>query len=225
MSGSRTVILGEPRPWEPKYRLARTIRATLAKLALLAFRTRIVGAHHVPDDGAILAGNHVSYADPVLLWCGAPRPVHFMAKSELWNTGYLGWGLPRLWAFPVRRGAADREAIAAATAYLQGGDLVGIFPEGTRHREGDGSLGAAQEGVAFIALRAGVPIVPVSISGTDRILPDGARMLRFPRVTITCAEPVCPDDFADLPKRERLAAMTSLVMERISQGLDDIGEG
>lgn len=209
------------RPWEPHYRAARFLRATLAKLVLAAFRTRAIDIDRVPmHGGAILAGNHVSYADPVLLWCKSPRPCHFMAKAQLFETSVIGWGLPRLWAFPVRRGEADRAAISKATEYLKAGDLVGIFPEGTRTRDNDGELGAAHQGVAFIALRAGVPIIPVGIAGTDRIRPEGSHMLRFPQVTMCFGEPITAEDFSSLDKRERLQAMTAAVMDSIGAQLE-----
>lgn len=198
-----------------KWRLARFVRATLAKPALSLYRTRFIGTHHVPAEGAILAGNHVSYLDPVLLWCGAPRPVRFMAKADLWDKPVVGWALPRLWAFPVRRGEPDRAAISAATAFLQDGELVGIFPEGTRHRAADDSLGDANEGVAFIAMRAGVPVVPVGIAGTDAVMPPGARIPRFPRVTFAYGPPIDPASFATGGRKERVAAMTAAIMEAI----------
>ena len=74
-----------------RYRLARAVRATLGKLVPLLFSTRVIGAERIPTGGALLAGNHVSCLDPVLLWCVSPRPVHFMAKSELFVKGFIAW--------------------------------------------------------------------------------------------------------------------------------------
>lgn len=217
---SRTAILGEPKPWEPHYRFGRLLRVTVGKVLLALWRVRVIDYDRIPLQGAaLLAGNHVSYADPALLWCVTPRPVHFMAKSELFGAWPLSWALPRVWAFSVRRGEADRGAISMATEYLKAGDLVGMFPEGTRNRS-DADLGAAHQGVAFVAVRAGVPVIPVGIAGTDRIKPEGARMIRFPRVTMCVGEPVDPADYAHLDKRERLAAMTTEIMSRISAELE-----
>ncbi len=196
---------------------ARLIRATLAKAALALYRTRFEGAERIPEGGAILAPNHVSYLDPVLVWCGTPRPTHFMAKAELWDVPVVGWALPRLWAFPVRRGEADRTAIATATERLSAGELVGIFPEGTRQRGGSDDLGEANEGVAFIAMRAGVPVVPVGIAGTERAMPPGARLPRFPKVRVWYGRPVDPTDFADGSRKERVAAMTEAIMDAIRE--------
>ncbi len=206
-------------------RLTRVVRGTVGRLVLAAYRTRFCGVERVPEGGAILAGNHVSYLDPVLLWCGSPRPTHFMAKSELWDVPVVGWALPRLLAFPVRRGAADRQAIATATERASAGALIGIFPEGTRQRPGaHDDLGEANEGVAFIAMRVGVPVVPVGIAGTERALPAGARLPRFPRVTVRYGEPVDPSAYTEGSRKERLEAMTAEVMRRIAAARDDARE-
>ncbi|MBN2247243.1 MAG: 1-acyl-sn-glycerol-3-phosphate acyltransferase [Coriobacteriia bacterium] len=195
----------------------RAVRATFGRLVPLAFRTRIVGAERIPVDGALLAGNHVSYLDPVLLWCMSPRPVHFMAKSELFGKGFIGWLLPRLWAFPVNRGEPDRTAIVTASELLRSGELVGVFPEGSRRgAETDAAVGAAHGGAAFIALRAGVPIVPIAFVGTDRAMPRGASLPRLVRVTIHVGEPIDLARIApDAGRKERVAAVTQRMMEEI----------
>jgi 1-acyl-sn-glycerol-3-phosphate acyltransferase len=211
--------MSRPDPLRPaeSFLAARLLRATVGKLLLAMFRVRRIGADNVPDGPVLLAGNHVSYGDPVLLWCAAPRRVHFMAKSELWESGFLGWALDRVWAFPVRRGTADREALSIAGALLATGETVGVFPEGTRNREGTAE---AQQGAAFIAMRAGVPIVPVGIAGTDRIKPKGTRFMRFPRVTISYGTPVRAEEFGEMGRKQRVEAMTAEVMARINLELD-----
>jgi 1-acyl-sn-glycerol-3-phosphate acyltransferase len=206
-------------PDAPKWRLARFLRATIGKVLLAAYRTRFLGAENVPADGGfVLAGNHVSYLDPALLWCGAPRPTHFVAKQELFDTPVVGWLIARVWAFPIHRGTADREAIQRATDLLRRGEPVGIFPEGTRRAAGEaGEAGEGHAGVAFIAMRAGVPVVPVGISGTEKALPRGARFPRFPRVSIKYGTPVQPEEFAEGGRRERTEAMTAEIMRRITE--------
>lgn len=213
-------------PNGPSCLFGRIVRPTVGRIALWAYRTRFKGVENVPASGAIIAGNHVSYLDPVLLWCGGPRHIHFMAKAQLFDMHGLGWALPRLWSFPVHRGAADRTAIATATELLEAGELVGIFPEGTRIRHhGVEALGEAHGGVAFIAMRAGKPVVPVGIAGTERAWPDGQRLPRFPRVTVLFCDPVHPEDFAHGSRKERVEAMTNEIMRRIASAREQAGEG
>lgn len=198
--------------------MIRVLRSTLGRVVLAVYRTRVLGADRVPGGGVILAGNHVSYLDPVLLWCAAPRPVHFMAKVELWESRVIGWAIDRLLAFPVHRGKPDRNALLTAAALLEAGRIVGIYPEGTRQDPGsDEALGEAHLGVAFIALRTGVPVVPVGIAGTAEALPRGARLPRFPRVTLVFGEPVHPRSFEEGGRKERVDAMTRTVMQRIAE--------
>jgi 1-acyl-sn-glycerol-3-phosphate acyltransferase len=204
----------------PRWRLARVLRATAGRVALALFRTRFLGEQNVPSEGGyILAGNHVSYLDPALLWCGAPKPTHFIARDSLFGRPFVGWALPRLWSFPISRATADREAISRATTLLKRGEVVGIFPEGTRqdpNRPLD-QTGEAHAGVAFMALRAGVPVVPVGIVGTERALPRGAKFPRLTKVTIGYGEPVRPEEFESLGRKERLEAMTAEIMRRIAE--------
>ncbi len=197
--------------------LIRLLRATAGRALLGLYRTRLRGQEAFPEGPAIIASNHVSYLDPVLLWCGAPRPVHFMAKAELWENAILGWAIGKLLAFPVKRGAPDRTAIATASSLLATGELVGIFPEGTRTRDPQGDeLGQAYEGVAFLALRTGAPVVPVGISGTERVMPPGAKLPRFPSITVRYDVVVRPEDFAQGTRKQRVEEMTAEIMGRIA---------
>jgi 1-acyl-sn-glycerol-3-phosphate acyltransferase len=206
-------------PDAPKWRLARFLRAFVAPPVLALYRTRFLGAENVPASGGfVLAGNHVSDLDPALLWAGVPRLTHFFAKQELFATPVVGWVLPRVYVLPINRGNADRVAIQRATDLLAYGEPVGIFPEGTRQSPGTPSdePTEAHSGVAFIAMRAGVPVVPVGIAGTERALPKGAKIPRFPRVTIRYGEPVRPEDFTQGGRKERTQAMTAEIMRRIA---------
>ena len=199
----------------------RLVRATLGRLLRVLYRTRVDGAENVPAGGAVIAGNHVSYLDPMLLWTVSPRPIHFMAKRELWDSKIVAWVLPRLWGFPVNRGEPDRTAITTATELLKAGELVGVFPEGGRAEEGDEELRQAHGGVAFIALRADVPIVPVAFVGTEKAWPKGATLPRLVRTSIRIGAPVMPS--AILPeggRKERVNAITAVVMQRIADELD-----
>lgn len=199
----------------------RLVRATLGRLLRVLYRTRVDGIENIPAGGAVIAGNHVSYLDPMLLWVVSPRPIHFMAKRELWDSKIVAWVLPRLWGFPVNRGEPDRTAITTATDLLKAGELVGVFPEGGRAEDGGEELRQAHGGVAFIALRADAPIVPVAFVGTEKAWPKGARLPRIVRTSIRIGAPVLPS--AIMPeggRKERVNALTAVVMQRITEELE-----
>ncbi len=201
--------------------LAAIIRAPARAVFKLAFRIKVVGRENIPaTGGAIIAGNHVSYMDPAFLWTYSPRWIHFMAKSELFH-GWVGWLLTKFYAFPVARGTADRAAIGTATAFLESGELVGMFPEGTR--AGADGPGEAHGGVAFIAMRAGVPVVPVAFSGTERVLPRGQKLPRFVRVVIKVGTPIDPANYTEGTRKERVETLTAEIMRRIGEELAEAG--
>jgi 1-acyl-sn-glycerol-3-phosphate acyltransferase len=200
------------------YRFGRFARTFLIPIVNLLFRIRILGLENIPQGAAILAGNHVSYADPVVLWGNAPRLPHMVAKSELWDLPIIRWILDGAGVFPVHRDSLDRTFLQTATRLLDEGHLLGIFPEGTRHREP--GLGEGNEGVAFIAIRANVPVVPVGIAGTDKIVPPGAKFPRLPRVTIVVGEPLFPEDVPSGSRKERVTMFTGTIMEAIECELE-----
>ncbi len=126
------------------------------------------GADNIPvEGGVIIAANHMSNWDPPFLASFLERPVSYMAKQELFEIPVFGTVIRWLFAFPVRRGAADRSAVKAAVRELRSGRCVGIFPEGTRSKDGEvHSFGA---GVALLASMSGAPVVPAAIIGTDKM--------------------------------------------------------
>ncbi len=149
---------------------------------LLGFSVRVEGSHNLRSEGScILCSNHVSWLDPPLLAATSRRPVHFMAKRELFEVPVLGALLSRILAFPVDRGRGDRRAIKRALQVLGEGECVGMFPEGTRAREGVPRV--FLRGAAYLAVRSGAPIIPIGISGSY-----GFRS----RMTIRVGEPIIP---------------------------------
>ena len=152
-----------PRDPERGYRIAA---AVVKPLMRAWFRIRLEGHEQIPEVGpVILASNHRSNMDPVLLASAVERPVAFMAKAELF-VGPLGWIMRWIGQFPVRRGGIDREALRRTDAILARGSMLGLFPEGTR---GDGTFAAVHPGLAYIVVRQRCPVLPVVISGTERV--------------------------------------------------------
>lgn len=181
----------------------------------LTYGWRIEGLEHVPREGpALVVANHLSFLDPPLLGAALERPVHFMAKQELFRYRPIAFFLRRLNAFPVKRGKPDRAAIREALSVLEDGKLLAMFPEGTRSRTGE--LLPGQSGVAMLALRSRAPVIPVGIVGTSRVdrrkYPPRGR----PRIALHFGEAVPLDDLYDLEDRRR--AMQEAV-ERVMEAI------
>jgi 1-acyl-sn-glycerol-3-phosphate acyltransferase len=165
-------------------------RAFLAPLARLLFRPRIIGKQHVPRSGAVLiASNHLSFIDSVVITLVAPRSVSFLAKSEYFTGTGLKGLVSRLFftgigAIAVERsaGQAAQDALNSGLAVLERGDAFAIYPEGTRSR--DGRLYRGRTGVAWLALTSGATVIPVALTGTENIQPPGSRRIRLARVTV-----------------------------------------
>ena len=169
----------------------RVVRALVAGLCKLLWRIRVVHPERVPASGAcILAPSHRSYLDTPFLACVTKRRIRFMGKAELWKYGWSARFLSALGGFPVDRAGADRAALRAAQAALEGGEPLGMFPEGTR-RSGP-VVEDLHHGVAFLAARLGVPIVPIGIGGSETILARGRKIPKFNRVVVVVGEPIHP---------------------------------
>ncbi len=148
------------------------IAKAILRFIFLIMGLRIEGFANLPASGAVIvAANHLSLLDPLLVAVAVDRPVNFMAKAELFNHKILGYLLTKVYAFPVKRGNADRHAIRHALQLMEDGKVLGIFPEGTRKKPG--RVEHTQAGAAMIALRSGAPIVPVACIGTDKTIPWG----------------------------------------------------
>ncbi len=156
-------------------------------------RWEVSGREHVPKRGGVLLiANHTSYADPPIVGAACPRPVHFMAKAELFRIPVLGWLISRTHAFPVRRGGADMSALRRGIRLLKEGKVLLIFPEGTRSP--DGKMLPLETGAAFVALSAAAQVVPVGIDGADRVLPPGSPVVRPAKLRVKFGAPVPLDD-------------------------------
>ncbi|MGG0668227.1 lysophospholipid acyltransferase family protein [Sporosarcina koreensis] len=128
------------------------------------YRVKVIGKENFPSEGGVLlCTNHIDNLDPPVVGMTCPRTVHFMAKEELFNVPLLKTVLPKVNAFPVKRGMSDREAFRKALKLLRGGNVVGMFPEGTRSKTGE--LGKGLAGAGFFALKGDADVVPCAIIG------------------------------------------------------------
>ena len=130
---------------------------------------KVTGQENLPEKGPfIILSNHRSMGDPFVLGVLYEQgELHFMAKEELFHNPIVRWYITHMHGFPVKRGQADLSAMRTAMQVLRDGDALGIFPEGTRHK--DGVMGQVQSGVSVLTLRSNVPLVPVYLSGKYRI--------------------------------------------------------
>ncbi|MGB5961476.1 MAG: lysophospholipid acyltransferase family protein [Coleofasciculaceae cyanobacterium] len=181
-------------------------------------RGRIYGAENVPKLGPlVVASNHASDFDPPILSCSMRRPVAFMAKEELFKIPLFKQGIELYGAYPVKRGAADRSAIRAAINCLSEGWAVGLFLQGTRTT--DARIPEPKLGAALIAAKAKVPILPVSLWGTEAIFVKGSPVPRSVPVTVRIGSII---DAPTSTKREELEAVTEQCAAAI-HALHDLG--
>ena len=155
------------------------------------FRPKVVGREHIPATGpAILAPVHRSFADFGFAAFCTERKLFFMTKDEMWKNKWLGRLLLTVGAFPVHRESADREALQRAEEVLRRGELLVLFPEGTR-REGRVVEGL-MEGAAFLSARTGAPIVPIGIGGSDLAMPKGSAVPKPYTIQVVIGPPIPP---------------------------------
>jgi 1-acyl-sn-glycerol-3-phosphate acyltransferase len=179
-------------------------------------RWRVTGRQNVPrSGGVILAPNHVSYSDPPVVGAAVRRRVRFMAKWELFQIPVLGRIIRNVGAFPVKQSTADRGALKRAMELLNAGDVVCIFPEGTRNLSGE--LLKAELGMGLIALKSRAPVVPMALVGTENLLPAHSVFLKFSRVRVLIGKPVPLDDLYERSSdREALEEVGTRVMAAIA---------
>lgn len=182
------------------------------------FRGRIYGAENVPQKGRlIVVANHASDFDPPILSSCVRRPVSYMAKEELFKVPVLSQAIRLYGAYPVKRESADRSAIRAALTQLEAGWAVGVFLQGTRTP--DARIPSPKLGAAMLAAKSQTPLLPVSLWGTQAIIPKGSKFPRPVPVTVRIGEVITPPTST---KRQELEAITQQCVEAI-HALHDLG--
>ena len=203
----------------------RFVHSVVAPTARTIWRPTVTGLEHVPaSGGVILASNHLSFVDSVVIPCVVPRKVVFLAKSDYFTGSGLKGAAQRAWFEGLGMLPVDRDDTKAAIASLDTalqvlgrGEAFGIYPEGTRSR--DGRLYRGRTGVAHLALTAGVPVVPLGLAGTENIQPVGSRLPRRADVTVTFGEPI---DFAGRYDGVPLGRARREVTDEIMAAIGDI---
>lgn len=180
----------------------------------------IVGRANIPDSGPlILVANHTSLLDGFLLAAFWPHRLTFLSAAYLFKMPVVSTLLRGVGAIPVQNQAGDLSGIRTALQVLRSGGVLALFPEG--HVGTGGNLGSFQTGWAYLALKAGAPVVPVAIKGTERILPMGASFPRRSRIYVQIGAPLVLER-AQRPRQQTLAALNLTLVSRMEQMLNGI---
>ena len=183
----------------------------------LLFRGQTIGISNLPKaGGVVVVSNHGSHLDPPILGHALGRPVAFMAKSELFKVPILSLIISACGAYPVKRGAGDREAIRNASNRLREGWATGVFLDGTRQE--NGRVNDPKAGAALLAARTGCPILPVAIVNSHRAFPKGSFLPRFVPIHLRVGELIQPPK---TKKREDLTSTTKEIQISINSMLDE----
>lgn len=172
----------------------------------IVFRVKRIGKENVPKTGAyVMCANHTSNWDPPIIVSCTSRKMHIMAKAELFKNKFIYWIAEKCWVFPVKRGGKDIESMKHSLKVLKNGEILMLFPEGTRH--GMDKNGKAQNGAAFMALRAKVPVIPVGIIG---------EMKPFHKVILNYGKPLdFSQYYSNKPEKEILDKVSKEIMDNI----------
>lgn len=192
-------------------KLGRIIIAIVRPFVWLLFPYKIIGKENIPQDGKIiLCCNHISMLDPIVLLIGQKRPVHFMAKAELFKIPVIGWCIRHLFgAFPVQRGKGDQSALTVSREMLEAEKMLGIFIEGTRSK--DGKLGTAKSGTALIASQSGAEVLPCCAVTRNQ------KVRLFRRYVIVVGQPLSLETLhLDNAEKPELRYASRTIMEHIA---------
>jgi len=181
-------------------------RAILRFIYSTWYRSEVIGVDHIPSSGpVVVCSNHISTFDPPTLGIWMPRQIRYMAKAELFRIPVFGWLIRQLGAFPVKRGGVSKESIRLAIDLLKSGELIGVFPEGTRNRA---SSGMGKRGAMHLAFKSGATVVPAAIIASYK---------PFSKVKVIYGEPVDITEYIEQGTSEAQEAATELVMSKIQQ--------
>jgi len=189
--------------------------AVVSTLLWIFFRSRVHGAPPATG-GYVIAANHTSFLDPLLVGSSLRRRVVYLMTETVWRSASAGWFYRWNRSIPLSARGGNREALRAAREVLKQGRVVSIFPEGGLSRDGKLMLGSP--GAVALVINEGLPIVPLGIIGANEVLPASGG-LRFRRITIRYGKPITPEEIAALgeDRKTRLTNATRLIMQRIAE--------
>ena len=197
-----------------------TCRTLIVWIGAVVFRVRVEGRENVPrSGGCVIAPVHRSNLDTPILGYITRRRMRYMGKDTLWKHKAMAWFVSALGGFPVVRGTADREALRSCQAVLERGEPLVMFPEGTR--QSGPVVKEIFDGPAFVASRAGVPIVPVGIGGSERVMPKGSKLIRPKKIVIIVGKPILPPHVEGRVPRRVVSELTEQLHASLQQLFDE----
>ncbi|MFD2640335.1 lysophospholipid acyltransferase family protein [Piscibacillus salipiscarius] len=188
------------------YKFAKTVVKIIFSLI---FKIKVIGKENIPKNGpVIICSNHISNFDPPVVGITSPRDIHFMAKEELFEKSWLNKILTNVGAFPVKRGMRDRNALRNGLKLLEEGHTLGLFPEGTRSKDGEVKRGLA--GAGFFAMRSNATVIPCAIIGTYK---------KFSPIKVVYGQPI---EFKSMQtEKPNAQEVTDEIMDHIKRLLDE----
>lgn len=192
-----------------------TLRLLLRVVFILWLGYRVRGWKKIPPEGGgLFLVNHQSFLDPLLAQLWMNRPVSWLARDNLFSVPFVGWILRKTYVMPINRESAGAGSIREAANRMQHGFIVGIFPEGTRTR--DGSIGEFKPGFVALVRRGKVPVYPVGIAGAHLALPRNALFMRPRRVRVVVGDPFTPEEIKELTKRGHEDEFVTAAHDRVA---------
>lgn len=212
MAGTERKLSYERTPSDAWYSVLRPVFTLLFRTF---WRLRIVGAEHVPREGAaVVVSNHLSMIDPFVVSYGANRLVSFMAKEELFGVPFVGLLIRKLGGFPVDRARKDATSMRVALSVLKGGELLGMFPEGTRSATGE--MMELRTGAVRLASKTGTPIIPAAVINTQNALPMG-KLPRPARIEVHYGPPF---SISELYEKHEKGEATQMALEMLRERIE-----
>ena len=200
--------------------LYAAVRFLIFAIGKAVFRLKIDGAHNVPATGSfILAPVHRSNLDFAIVAVVTRRRMRYMGKDSIWKIKPLNPFFEALGAFPVRRGTPDREAMRTVTDFVSNGEPVVMFPEGTR--KFGPTVEQLFDGVAYVAMKTGVPIVPVGIGGSEAAWPKGKKIPKPHRIRVVVGPPILPAATGNRLPRSAIRAETDRLRDEVQRLFDE----
>lgn len=193
----------------------RTIRILLRNVFGFWMRYRAHGLERLPEGGALLLINHQSFLDPLLVGLPLQRPVSFLARDTLFPVPFVGWVLRNTYVMPIRRDAATTESLRESIRRIEHGFYVGVFPEGTRTR--DGRLGEFKPGFVALLRRCRAPLIPVGIAGAIDVMPRGSIFPRPRRVQVEFGLPIAFCELEPLLARGKEQELLSFARQQLER--------